>query len=117
MKRLGIVLGSTVGACVIYFASVACSGGGSAGGMGSGSGGPVPDANAQTAPSCTSWQLAMYYQPDVLTRGPGDWPQGLSSPVTLPAGWEPIEAAPFGGTTGSTASTTGALAVVRKCAQ
>jgi hypothetical protein len=59
----------------------------------------------------------VFYQPDVLSRGAGDWPQGLSSPVSLPAGWEPIEAAPFGGSTSNTASTAGALAIVRKCAQ
>lgn len=108
-----VVVASLVGACAIHFALTACSNsarGGSTDG--------TPDAFAQASPACSSWQIAVYYAPDILSAsGPGNWPSGLSSAVTLPSGWEPIQATPFGGTTSATTNTVGALAVLRKCAQ
>ena len=103
-RKVNIVLGSLLGACVLNLLFVAC--------------GAPTSAQAQQAPACTSWQTAAFYQPNVLMRaGTADWPSGLSSQVNLPAGWEPIEASPFGGASSSTSTTIGALVIVRHCAQ
>lgn len=112
--KTAIVVFSLLGACAIHFVLTAC---GSIDGTLSPPKG-TRDAAAQPAPGgsppCMSWQIAEYYAPNVLTRpANGDWPSGLSTPISLPAGWEPIEAAPFGGSGGSI----GALTVVRKCVQ
>jgi hypothetical protein len=102
-RKASIVLGSLLGACVLNLLFVAC--------------GSAKNAQAQSAP-CTSWQVATYYQPDVLTRsGTSDWPTGLSNAVTLPTGWEPLEASPFGGSSGGPTSSVGALVVARHCLQ
>lgn len=105
MKRIiGLVFGSLVGACVLHFVLAAC---------GSGS---TPNALAQS--SCTSWQVAGYYAPAVLSTPSGsDWPTGLTTPVNLPSGWEPLEASPFGGMSGSGTNTVGAFVIVRHCVQ
>ena len=96
-------MGSLLGACVLNLLFVAC--------------GSSTHAQAQ-ASTCASWQVASFYQPNVLTRSTNaDWPSGLSSSVNLPAGWEPIEASPFGGTNTDTMSFVGALVIVRHCAQ
>jgi hypothetical protein len=117
--KFSIILGSLLGTAVLHVVLVACS---------SRAGG-APDAAVQdaraadahatdTAPPCTSWQIAAYYAPGVITRtGSNDWPVGLTSPVQLPSGWEPITASIFGGTTSQDLSIAGALAMVRKCVQ
>jgi hypothetical protein len=104
-RKASIVMGSLVGACVLNLLFVAC--------------GSPTNAQAQAqASACTSWQMATFYQPNVLTRsGTADWPAGLSSMVNLPNGWEPIEATAWGGTNSSTSTTVGALVIVRHCAQ
>lgn len=106
MKRtLGLVFGSLAGACVLHLVLVACGGSNS-----------TPDAHAQS--TCTSWQVAGYYAPAVLTTPSGaDWPAGLTKPVNLPNGWEPLEASPFGGTNGGGTNTVGAFVIVRHCVQ
>jgi hypothetical protein len=102
-RKAGIVVGSLLGASVLNLLYIAC--------------GSPNNAQAQSSP-CTSWQVATYYQPDVLTRsGTSDWPTGLSNAVTLPIGWEPLEASPFGGNSGGATSSVGALVVARHCLQ
>jgi hypothetical protein len=103
-RKVSIVLGSMLGACVLNLLFVAC--------------GSPTNAQAQApASACTSWQLAAFYQPNVLMKGAADWPSGLSSTVNLPTGWEPIEASPWGGSSSTTSTTIGTLVVVRHCAQ
>jgi hypothetical protein len=112
MRKLGIILASLVGACAIHLMLVAC---GSSGGK-SPSTDSTQDAHAQSTPStCTSWQISSFYQPNVFTDTNGNLPTGLGSVVTLPAGWEPIQAGPFGGTNANGVSTSGVLAIVRQC--
>jgi hypothetical protein len=102
-RKASIATGSLLGACALHLLYVAC--------------GSPTNAQAQ-ATACSSWQVATYYQPNVLTRtGSADWPIGLSNAVNLPNGWEPLEAAPFSGSTSNSVSTVGALVVVRHCAQ
>ena len=104
-RKASIVIGSLIGACVLNFLFVAC--------------GSPTNAQAQAqASACTSWQLAAFYQPNLLSRsGVLDWPAGLTSTVNLPTGWEPIEASPWGGSSSTASTTVGALVVVRHCAQ
>jgi hypothetical protein len=103
-RKVSIVMGSLVGACALNLLFVACGTPGRA------------QAQAQ-ASSCTSWQLAAFYQPGLLASTGADWPAGLSKTVDLPAGWEPIEATPFGGSSSTASTVYGALVVVRHCAQ
>jgi hypothetical protein len=102
-RKASIVMGSLVGACVLNLLFVAC--------------GAPTNAQAQQAPACTSWQVAQFYQPNVLAHSGTDWQSGLSSTVSLPAGWEPIGASPWNGSTSNAPTTLGALVVVRHCAQ
>ncbi len=120
-----MVLASIAGACAVHFVLAACGGassGGANGGGGNGNGGSgdgTRDAFAQSAPpSCAAWQVATFYQPDVYTMSSGgDWPMGLSSTISLPAGWEPLATEPYAGKTTGSTFTTGALVTVRRCAQ
>jgi len=115
--RLPVIVASILGAGAIHFTLAACSGSNAAGG---GAGGDsTQDARAQSAPeatSCTTWQMATFYQPAMFSETNYTPPTGLSNPITLPDGWEPLEASPFtnsGSTTGN--SSFGVLAVVRHC--
>jgi hypothetical protein len=57
----------------------------------------------------------VYFAPDILTTTAGsNWPAGLSAPVNLPSGWEPLSAEAFGG---SSSSAAGAFVAVRHCVQ
>lgn len=97
-------MGSLLGACTLNLLFVACGAPGRA------------QAQAQ-ASSCASWQVAAFYQPNVLASMGQVWASGLSKAVDLPAGWEPIEASPFGGSATTASTVYGALVVVRHCAQ
>lgn len=104
-RKTSIVMGSLVGACVLNLLFVAC-------------GSPTRAQAQAQASACASWQIATFYQPNVLTHSGGaDWPVGPSSAVNLPSGWEPIEATAWGGSASTASTTVGALVIIRHCAQ
>jgi hypothetical protein len=126
-KPVSIALGSLIGTAVLHAILTACSG--------SAAGTPdarahdaarMPDSHVADPPApCTSWQIAAYYTSSFITGTrppPGGldvtFPEGLTSEVQLPAGWEPLTASVFGGAgSNSTTVTLGALTMLRKCMQ
>jgi hypothetical protein len=97
-RLLPVIGGSILGAIAIHLALVGCS---------------DPTRSAQAA-DCASYQVASFYKASVITRpAQGDWTEGLSPPIDLPAGWEPLTAAPYGGSSNDI----GAMVMLRRCAE
>lgn len=110
-QKSTVVAASLIGACAIHFVMSACGSMDRPGGAMNG----TRDAFAEPAP-CSSWQIAAYYAPGLISAPMGsDWPKGLTGTIALPGGWEPIQATPFGGSSGGPVNTIGALTIVRKC--
>jgi hypothetical protein len=111
MHKVSIAVGSIVGALILHAVLVACGS--------SSASSAIPNANAGQGSACGTWQISRHYTPDVATTQHfmgGDFPAGLATPTTLPAGWEPISAQMWSADAPDGGFGYGALVMVRRCA-
>ncbi len=99
--KASIVLGSLVGAALLHAAFTACGTGG------------TPLANAQSAPSCTSWTTGWYvYNAGVPDTNALQLGQVVAT-QPMPQGWEPMGMSVT--LLGAQNQSIGALVALRQC--